>query len=59
MEQRLENKNAPRTEGAVIECLWGLAARRLQGYSVTVCTTLLTGRVLATGSLMSLIMASS
>jgi hypothetical protein len=29
------------------------------GYSVTVCTTLLTGRVLATGSFVSLIMASS
>jgi len=30
-----------------------------QRYSETVCTTLLTGRVLATGSFVSLIMASS
>jgi hypothetical protein len=39
--------------------LGALRKRRFANYSETVCTTLLTGRVLATGSFVSLIMASS
>ncbi len=35
------------------------ASRKCSNYSETVCTTLLTGRVLATGSFMSLIISSS